>query len=95
MPKTFFMVGTDTGVGTTFTSCAILQAAKNAGFASFAMQPISVGCEQTEQGLRGRDPLQLMQVFSEKPLRDANKKDLGRRTSLADQTRTRERTEPA
>lgn len=64
MPKTFFMVGADTGVGTTFASCAILQAAKNAGFASFAMQPISVGCEQTEQGLRGRDPLQLMQAMS-------------------------------
>ncbi len=64
MSKTFFMVGADTGVGTTFASCAILQAANNAGFSRFAMQPVSVGCQQTDNGLRGHDPLQLMQAIS-------------------------------
>ena len=64
MPKTFFMVGADTGVGTTFASCAILHAANNAGFSCNAMQPVSVGCELTEGGLRGHDPLQLIEAMS-------------------------------
>lgn len=64
MPKTFFVIGTDTGVGTTFVSCALLCAANHAGLRTAAMQPVSVGCEEQPGGLRGHDALQLMQAMN-------------------------------
>lgn len=64
MPKTYFMIGTEPGVGTTFVSSALLYAADNMGLSTAAMQPISVGCEESPEGLRGHDALQLMQAMN-------------------------------
>lgn len=60
-----FVTGTDTGVGKTMVSAAILEAAKAAGKRTLAMKPIASGCEVTAEGLRNEDALILQQVATE------------------------------
>ncbi len=50
--KTYFVTGTDTGVGKTIVAAAILEAAKAQGKRTLAMKPIASGCDQTPDGLR-------------------------------------------
>jgi len=63
--KTFFVTGTDTGVGKTMVSAAILEAAKAAGKRTLGMKPIASGCEHTPEGLRNDDALILLQAATE------------------------------
>ncbi len=63
--KPFFVTGTDTGVGKTTVSAAILQAAKEQGKRTLAMKPIASGCETTSAGLRNDDALILQSVITE------------------------------
>ncbi|MBQ0832203.1 dethiobiotin synthase [Marinobacter sp.] len=63
--KTFFVTGTDTGVGKTMVSAAILEAANLAGKRTLGMKPIASGCESTPEGLRNEDALILQQAASE------------------------------
>ncbi len=65
MAKAFFIAGTDTGVGKTTVSCALLAAAKVQGKTTLALKPIASGCEQTPQGLRNEDALALMAEMTE------------------------------
>ncbi len=64
MNQTIFIAGTDTDVGKTFVSNAILLRAKNLGLTTVAYKPISAGCEMTENGLRNEDALILQQQSS-------------------------------
>lgn len=61
MNNGFFITGTDTEVGKTYASCALLRALSNAGQQVAAMKPIASGCEMTAEGLRNDDALQLME----------------------------------
>ena len=61
MKKGFFIAGTDTGIGKTFVSCALLQALADKGERIGAMKPIAAGCEKTPDGWQNDDALQLMQ----------------------------------
>ncbi|WP_417513489.1 dethiobiotin synthase [Marinobacter sp.] len=63
--KTFFVTGTDTEVGKTMVSGAILEAAKAAGKRTLGMKPIASGCEVTTEGLRNEDALILQQAATE------------------------------
>ncbi|MCK0164248.1 dethiobiotin synthase [Marinobacter sp. S6332] len=63
--KTFFVTGTDTGVGKTMVSAAILEAAKSAGKRTLGMKPIASGCESTPAGLRNDDALILQHAATE------------------------------
>lgn len=63
--KTFFVTGTDTGVGKTLVSAALLYAAKSAGLRTVAMKPVASGCEQTPEGLRNEDALALQAAMTE------------------------------
>lgn len=63
---TYFVSGTDTGVGKTIVSAAILEAAKSAGKRTLAMKPIASGCDQTPEGLRNEDALMLQAAITEK-----------------------------
>jgi dethiobiotin synthetase len=63
--KTFFVTGTDTGVGKTMVSAAILEAAKAAGKRTLGMKPIASGCESTPEGHRNEDALALQQAATE------------------------------
>jgi dethiobiotin synthetase len=58
--KRFFIAGTDTGVGKTTVSCALLAAARARGLSTLALKPVAAGCEQTPEGLRNDDALALM-----------------------------------
>lgn len=63
--KTFFVTGTDTGVGKTLVSATLMEAAKSAGKRVLAMKPIASGCEATPQGLRNDDALILQAAASD------------------------------
>lgn len=64
MGRTYFVAGTDTGVGKTFVSAALLTAAANAGLQTAAIKPVASGCERTEAGLRNGDALLLQEAMT-------------------------------
>lgn len=61
--KTFFVTGTDTAVGKTVVSRALLQCFIQAGFCAVGYKPVAKGCFVTEAGLRNKDAL-LLQAAS-------------------------------
>ncbi|OZB19698.1 MAG: dethiobiotin synthase [Marinobacter sp. 34-60-7] len=63
--KTYFVTGTDTGVGKTIAAAAILEAARSAGKRTLAMKPIASGCDETPDGLRNEDALLLQAAMTE------------------------------
>lgn len=63
--KTYFVTGTDTGVGKTVVSAAILEAARILGKRTLAMKPIASGCDETPEGLRNEDALMLQAAMTE------------------------------
>lgn len=65
--KRWFITGTDTEVGKTVASGALLQAARAAGYRCAGYKPVASGCEMTAQGLRNSDALAL-QRYSSVPL---------------------------
>ncbi|PHS68887.1 MAG: dethiobiotin synthase [Methylophaga sp.] len=56
-----FVTGTDTGVGKTGISVALIELLQQQGFTVAGMKPIASGCEKTIDGLRNGDAVQLMQ----------------------------------
>lgn len=59
MKNTFFITGTDTGVGKTLVTGALLHLAAKQGLKAFGLKPIAAGCEDTPEGLRNEDGLLL------------------------------------
>ena len=55
----WFITGTDTEVGKTVASCALLQAAAAAGYRTAGYKPVASGSENTAQGVRNSDALAL------------------------------------
>ena len=62
--KAFFVTGTDTEVGKTYVSVALLKAANKKGRSTLAYKPVAAGCEQTSLGLRNEDALFLQAACS-------------------------------
>ncbi len=62
MTARFFITGTDTGVGKTLVSEALLLAANERGLSTIGLKPVAAGCENTEAGLRNEDALILQQA---------------------------------
>lgn len=60
--KGIFVTGTDTGIGKTFVSCAIIQAMQQSGKSVAAMKPVASGCEMLQGQWQNDDALALMQV---------------------------------
>jgi len=56
----FFVTGTDTGVGKTRISVALIELLQQHDHRVAGMKPIASGCELTSQGLRNDDALQLI-----------------------------------
>jgi dethiobiotin synthetase len=54
-----YVTGTDTGVGKTVASVAMLHSLQAAGLGAVGMKPVASGCEQTAQGWRNDDALAL------------------------------------
>lgn len=63
--KKYFVTGTDTGVGKTTVSCALLAAAKARDLRTLALKPLAAGCAETPEGLRNDDALALLRVMTE------------------------------
>lgn len=63
--KKYFVTGTDTGVGKTTASCALLAAAAARGLRTMAVKPVAAGCADTPEGLRNDDALALMAAMTE------------------------------
>jgi len=61
---TYFITGTDTDVGKTICTKALLQAANKQSLRTLAYKPIAAGCEDTNEGLRNQDALILQQHSS-------------------------------
>lgn len=71
--RSYFVAGTDTAVGKTFVSAALLTAAANAGLQTAAVKPVASGCERTEEGLRNGDALLLQEAMTlELPYQQVN-----------------------
>ena len=62
MSKSWFVTGTDTGVGKTAVSCALLAAARRAGLRTAAIKPVAAGCDEANHN---DDALQLMDWMTE------------------------------
>lgn len=55
-----FVTGTDTGVGKTLASCALLRKAASSGLSTLGLKPLAAGCEDHGEGLQNQDALELM-----------------------------------
>ncbi|MEA1065053.1 dethiobiotin synthase [Erwinia sp. HR93] len=64
MLKRFFITGTDTAVGKTVVSRALLQTLAADGECVVGYKPVAKGSQQTEEGLRNKDALVLQSVSS-------------------------------
>ncbi|MAA75807.1 MAG: dethiobiotin synthase [Salinisphaeraceae bacterium] len=62
MTLTVFVTGTDTEIGKTHVSTALLRAAASAGLRVAGFKPVAAGCERTADGLRNDDALALMRA---------------------------------
>ena len=51
----YFITGTDTGVGKTFVTCALLHTLKAQSIAAIGMKPIAAGAEPSPDGLQNED----------------------------------------
>lgn len=65
MTRAIFIAGTDTGIGKTHASCALLYALRAAGYHSCGMKPVASGCQATPAGLRNDDALALQAAGSD------------------------------
>ncbi|MDU2733327.1 MAG: dethiobiotin synthase [Mixta calida] len=64
MSNCWFLTGTDTEVGKTVASSALLQAATRAGFTTAGYKPVASGSEMTSEGIRNGDALALQRNSS-------------------------------
>tara|TARA_B110000503_G_scaffold104677_1_gene156211 strand:+ start:75054 stop:75728 length:675 start_codon:yes stop_codon:yes gene_type:complete len=62
MTKTWFVAGTDTGVGKTAVSCGLLAAAAQSGLRTAAVKPVAAGCDENGQN---EDALSLQAAMTE------------------------------
>jgi dethiobiotin synthetase len=62
MRQGVFVTGTDTGVGKTCVSLGLMRALGMQGASVAGLKPVASGCEQTGDGLRNADALQLQRA---------------------------------
>lgn len=65
-PRPFFVTGTDTEVGKTFVSSALLRMARARGLKCVGIKPIAAGCELEDGQFRNQDALELMAAAKSK-----------------------------
>ncbi len=61
------VTGTDTGVGKSLCSVALLHALRAQGLRAVGMKPVAAGCEETAEGLRNEDALALQGASVPRP----------------------------
>jgi len=60
--KSFFVTGTDTGVGKTWVSCSLMRALIGEGLRVVGMKPVASGAEMHAGQLRNEDALRLLET---------------------------------
>ncbi|MBB3800318.1 dethiobiotin synthetase [Xanthomonas arboricola] len=63
----FYVTGTDTGIGKTMGSTALLHALRARGRKAVGMKPVASGCDRTAQGWRNEDALALQAASDPQP----------------------------
>ena len=54
-----YVTGTDTGIGKTLASCALLHALRGHGLRAVGMKPVASGCERVDGEWKNADALAL------------------------------------
>jgi dethiobiotin synthetase len=67
MTRGVFITGTDTGIGKTTASCALLHALRARSLRATGMKPVASGCERTPDGWRNDDALRLLAASDPQP----------------------------
>lgn len=62
-----FIAGTDTGIGKTHVSVALIHALRDAGWSACGMKPVASGCDDTPEGRRNADAVALRQASAPVP----------------------------
>ncbi len=68
--RSLYVTGTDTGVGKTVASAALLYRLRSAGRSAVGMKPVASGCERTAEGWRNDDALRLQAASDPRPAYD-------------------------
>ncbi|MEO8365388.1 MAG: dethiobiotin synthase [Pseudoxanthomonas sp.] len=63
----FYVTGTDTGIGKTLASTALLHALRGRGLRAVGMKPVASGCADVGDGLRNDDALALLAASDPRP----------------------------
>ena len=66
-PSQFYVTGTDTGVGKSIASAALLHALRARGGSAVGMKPVASGCELVEGAWRNEDALLLQAASAPRP----------------------------
>lgn len=69
-PRSLYVTGTDTGVGKTVASAALLHRLRTAGLRAIGMKPVASGCERAADGWRNDDALRLRAASDPRPAYD-------------------------
>ena len=67
MSRGIFITGTDTEIGKTTVSCALLHALRARGLLAIGMKPVASGCERTASGWRNDDAMRLILASDPQP----------------------------
>jgi dethiobiotin synthetase len=67
MNQGIYVTGTDTGIGKTVASCALLHALRAGGMRAVGMKPVASGCELVDGELRNADALALQSASDPRP----------------------------
>lgn len=65
--RSIYVTGTDTGIGKTLASVALLEALRARGLRAVGMKPVASGCERVEGEWRNADALALQQASDPMP----------------------------
>ena len=65
--NSFYVTGTDTGIGKTVASTALLHALRLRGLHAVGMKPVASGCVETSEGWRNDDALALLAASDPTP----------------------------
>lgn len=68
--RSVYVTGTDTGVGKTLVSAALLHRLRSTGLRASGMKPVASGCERTPDGWRNDDALRLQAASDPRPTYD-------------------------
>jgi dethiobiotin synthetase len=71
MSHSFFITGTDTGVGKTFVATTLLQLAQARGLTTLGLKPVSAGCEARAGQLVNQDAWELLEASTTQPAYEA------------------------